>query len=270
MMDGCAGPSGREPSLVDDDFLPDADRRVRETALESEVRMVLPAILRVVADADLDGARDEVVLEESVARRRVQANLEPTQSVFRPRRSVVLAPNRFLVRPGGPGGLAVLELERDIGDLKSKIGNGPIKSNGALGRGLARAHDHISRRDVRHELAVLYVLRVHDAIVRLGGAAFQLADEPGAVRRAYLDLGVFREERREFLSLAGNRVEVDRTRSEDHVPPRIELEAVRPCPLAAHVPQEDPRTSEARPSGAAVPVRVVRGRGLRFLHVLSV
>src|SRR2546422_6056021 len=51
---------------------------------------------------------------------------------------------------------------------------------------------------------------------------------------------------------------------------RVEFEAVRPCPLAAHVPQEDPRTSEARPSGAAVPVRVVRGRGLRFLHVLSV
>src|SRR2546422_3452863 len=39
---------------------------------------------------------------------------------------------------------------------------------------------------------------------------------------------------------------------------RVEFEAVRPCPLAAHVPQEDPRTSEARPSGAAVPVRVVR------------
>src|SRR2546427_11131738 len=166
---------GREPSLVDDDFLPDADRRVRETALEPEVGVVLPAILRVVADADLDGARDEVVLEESVARRRVQPDLEPTQSVFRPRRSVVLAPNRFLVRPGAPVGLAVLELERDIGDLKSQIGNWPIKSNGALGRGLARAHDHISRRDVRHELAVLYVLRVHDAIVRLGGPAFQLA-----------------------------------------------------------------------------------------------
>src|SRR3989475_5576334 len=176
--------SGREPSLVDDDFLPDADRRVRETALESEVGVVLPAILRVVADADLDGARDEVVLEESVARRRVQANLEPTQSVLRAGRPVVLAADRLLVRPGAPGGLAVLELERDVGDLKSQIGNRPIKSNDAIGGRLARAHDHISRRDVRHELAVLHILRINDSIVRLGGAAFQLADEPRAVRRA--------------------------------------------------------------------------------------
>src|SRR5437899_7776937 len=138
--------SGREAPLVDDDFLPDAHGRVRETALESEVGVVLPAILRVVADADLDRARDEVVLEESVARRRVQANLEPTQSVLCPRRSVILAPDRLLVRPGTPGGLAVLELERDIGDLKSQIGNGLVEANGALGRRLARAHDHISRR----------------------------------------------------------------------------------------------------------------------------
>src|SRR5438093_11949344 len=150
--------SGREPSLVDDDFLPDADRRVRETALESHGRMVLPAILRVVADADLDGARDEVVLEASVARRRVQANLEPPQSVFRPRRSVVLAPNGFLVRPGAPGGLAVLELERDVVDLKSQIGNGPIKSNGAFGRRLARGHKQLTRRRVRAELAVPHLL----------------------------------------------------------------------------------------------------------------
>src|SRR2546428_5725038 len=237
---------GREPSLVDDDFLPDADRRVRETALESEVGVVLPAILRVVADADLQRAGDEVVLEESVALRRVQANLEPTQSVLRSGRSVVLAPNRFLVRPGAPGGLAVLELEGDVGDLKSQIGYGPVKSNDALCGRLARAHDHISRRDVRHELAVLHVLRINDAIVRLRGPAFQLADEPRAGRRAHLDLGVLPEARREFLFLAGNRVEVDRTRAEDHVPPRIEFEAVRPRPLAAHVPQEDSRAPEAR------------------------
>src|SRR3989449_8616483 len=153
--------SGREPSLVDDDFLPDADRRVRETALESEVGVVLPAILRVVADPDLERAGDEVVLEESVAGRRVQANLEPTQSVFRPRRSVVLAPNRFLVRPGAPGGLAVLKLECDIGDLKSQVGNGPIKSNRALGRRLARTDNHISRRDVRAPAPTHTALRVH-------------------------------------------------------------------------------------------------------------
>src|SRR2546425_3439154 len=181
-----------------------------------------------------------------------------------------MAPDRLLVRPGGPGGLAVLELERDIGDLKTQIGNGPIKSDGALRGRLARAHDHISRRDVRHELAVFHVLRVNDAIVRLCGAAFQLAHEPRAVRRAHLDLGVLREERREFLSLAGDRVEVDRTRTEDHVPPRIEFEAVRPRPLAAHISQEDSRAPKACPFGAAVPVRVVRGRGLRFLHVLAV
>src|SRR5207245_2796755 len=48
------------------------------------------------------------------------------------------------VRPGAPSGLAVLELEGDVGDLKSQIGYGPVKSNGALRGRLARAHDHIS------------------------------------------------------------------------------------------------------------------------------
>src|SRR5205809_4012781 len=263
-------PSGRETSLVHDDFRPDAHGRVRETALEAEVRMVFPAIFGVVADPDLDRAGDEIVLEESIARRRVQANLKPAESVLRARRSVVLAPDRLLVRPGAPGGLAVLELERDIGDLKSQIGHGPVKSNDALRGCLARAHDHISRRDVRHELALLDVLSVDDAIVRLRGAAFQLADEPRAVRGAHLDLCVFREECRELLPLARNWIEVHGTRAEDHVPPRIEFKAVRPRALAAHIAQEDPRAAEARPFRAAIPVRVVRRRGLGLLHVLPV
>src|SRR5437867_13065184 len=170
--------SGRETTLVHDDFRPDANVRVRETAVDAEVRMVFPAIFGVVADPDLDRAGDEIVLEESIARRRVQANLKPAESVLRARRSVVLAPDRLLVRPGAPGGLAVLELERDIGDLKSQIGHGPVKSNDALRGCLARAHDHISRRDVRHALALLYVLSVDDAVVRLRGAAFQPPYEP--------------------------------------------------------------------------------------------
>src|SRR5436309_313312 len=60
----------RERSVVDAAFLPSTDCRVRVTALESGVRVVLPAILRVVARAGLDGARAEVVLEASVACRR--------------------------------------------------------------------------------------------------------------------------------------------------------------------------------------------------------
>src|SRR5438552_7998144 len=101
--------------------------------------------------------------------------------------------------------------------------------------------------DVRHELALLHVLSVDDAIVRLRGAAFQLADEPRAVRGAHLDLCVFREECRELLPLARNWIEVHGTRAEDHVPPRIEFKAVRPRALAAHIAQEDPRAAEARP-----------------------
>src|SRR5712692_8835812 len=194
--------SRREAALVHHDFLSDADRRVRETALETEVGMVLPAVLRVVADPDLDRARDEVILEESVARRRVQANLEPTQSVFRPGRSVVLAPDRVLVRPRAPRGLAIFELEGDVRDVESEIRDGPIESDDALCGGLARAHDHISRRHVRHELAILHVLRVDDAVVGLRGATLQLASEPRAVRGAHLDLRILRKERGELLPLA--------------------------------------------------------------------
>src|SRR3989442_10384659 len=76
--------SAREPSFVHADFLPDADGGVRETALKPEVGVVFPAILRVVADADFDGARDEVVLEESVARRRVQAIWSQPNRSFAP------------------------------------------------------------------------------------------------------------------------------------------------------------------------------------------
>src|SRR5881628_4049054 len=216
-------PSGRETSLVHDDFRPDAHGRVRETALEAEVRMVFPAIFGVVADPDLDRARDEIVLEESIARRRVQANLEPTESVLRAGRSVVLAPDRLLVRPGAPRGLAILELEGDVRDLKPEIRHRPVELHDALRGGLARAHYHVSRRDVRHELAVLHVLRVDDAVVRLRGAAFQLAYETRAVRCADLDLRILREQARELLPLPRNRVEVHGTRTEDHVPPRVEL-----------------------------------------------
>src|SRR5438128_7914173 len=136
--------SGGETSLARDDCRLDAHGRVRERPLEAEVRLVFPSIFGVVADPDLDRAGDEIVLEESIARRRVQANLKPAESVLRARRSVVLAPDRLLVRPGAPGGLAVLELERDIGDLKSQIGHGPVKSNYALRRCIARVHDHIT------------------------------------------------------------------------------------------------------------------------------
>src|SRR5213592_2790354 len=112
-------PSGRKTSLVHDDFRPDAHGRARETALEAEVRMVFPAIFGVVADPDLDRAGDEIVLEESIAGRRIQANLKPSESVLRPGGPVVLRPDRFLVRARAPARLAILELERDVGDLKS-------------------------------------------------------------------------------------------------------------------------------------------------------
>src|SRR5437667_6779120 len=188
---GAREPSGREASLVHDNFLPDTHGRVRETALESEIGFVLPTILRVVADADFDGPRDEVVLEEAIARRRIQTDLQPTESVLRAGRSVVLAPDRLLVRPGAPGGLAILELEGDVRDLKPEIRHRPVEPNDALGGGLARTHDHVSGRDVRHELAVLDVLRVDDAVVGLRGAAPQLADESRAVWCAHFDLRIF-------------------------------------------------------------------------------
>src|SRR5437667_2275676 len=188
---GAREPSRRETSLVHDDFLPDADGRIREAALESEIGLVLPAILRVVADADFDGTRDEVVLEEAIARRRIQADLQPTESVLRAGRSVVLAADRLLVRPGAPRGLAILELEGDVRDLKPEVRHRPVEPDDALGGGLARAHDHVPRRDIRHELAVLHVLRVDDAAVGSRGAAFQLADESRAVRCAHFDLRIF-------------------------------------------------------------------------------
>src|SRR6266849_3007107 len=267
-MDTHQEPSRRETALVHDDLLPDAHGRVRETALESEVGFVLPTVLRVVTDADLDGPRDEVVLEEAIARGGIQANLQPTESVLRARRSVVLASDRLLVRPGAPRGLTIFELEGDVRDLKPEVRHRPVEPNDPFGGGLTRAHDHVSWRDVRHELAVLHVLSVDDAVVRLRGPAFQLADERRAVRCADLDLRILREEGRELLPFPRDRIEVHRTRAEDHVPPRIKLEAVRARPFAAHVAKEDPRTPEARPLRAAVPVRVVRGRGLGFLHVL--
>ncbi len=90
---GAREPSRRETSLVHDDLLPDAHGRVRETALESEIGFVLPTVLRVVADADLDGPGDEVVLEEAIGRGRIQADLQPTESVLRAGRSIVLAPD---------------------------------------------------------------------------------------------------------------------------------------------------------------------------------
>src|SRR5437899_9088179 len=94
--------SRRETSPVDDDLLPDPHGCVREAALESEIGLVLPAIFRVVADADFHGPLDEIVLEEPVGRGRIQADLQPTESVLRASRSVVLTPDRLLVRPGAP------------------------------------------------------------------------------------------------------------------------------------------------------------------------
>src|SRR6266849_769691 len=190
---GAREPSRRETYLVHDDLLPDAHGRVRETALEAEIGFVLPTVLRVVADADLDGPGDEVVLEEAIGRGRIQADLQPTESVLRAGRSIVLAPDRLLVRPGAPRGLALLEREGDVRDLKPEVRHRPVEPNDAFGGCLFRAHDHVSRRDVRHELAVLDVLRVDNAVVRLRGAAFQLADEPRAVRCAHLDLRILRE-----------------------------------------------------------------------------
>src|SRR2546428_5317560 len=204
--------SRREASLVHDDFRPSPGVAWGWRARTPEMGFFLPAVLRVVANPDFDGPRDEVVLEEAIARGRIQADLQPTESVLRAGRPVVLAPDRLLVRLGAPRGPAILELECDVRHLKPKIGDRPIEPNDALRRRLARTHDHVPRRDVRHELAVLHVLRVDDAVVRLPGAAFQLADEPRAVRRADLDLGVLREEGCELLPLPRDRVEVHGTR----------------------------------------------------------
>src|SRR2546430_10773448 len=130
----------------------------------AELTLFLPAILRVVADADLDGPRDEVVLEEAVARGRIQADLQPTESVLRARRPVVLAPDRLLVGPGAPRGLAILELEGDVRHLKPEVRHRPVELHDALRGGLARALDHLSRRYVPPERAVLHALRVYRSV----------------------------------------------------------------------------------------------------------
>src|SRR5213078_755781 len=221
-------------------------------------------VVRPHRDVDVPG--HDGVLEEPGPSVRIESDIQVTEEVLRSGRLRPLRADEVFVL-GGREFRHAATVERDphAANPTAQPCDRLVEHDRAVTGFHVRDDERLPRGEVRHVLSLIEILLRDDAVLDPGGVADEIARELRAIRMGNLDAPLLCERLRHLAARPHDLLAVHGACREDHLPPRREVEAVRPRTGLRHVSQPEPRTAEPIPLRAAIPFIVVGRRGAVLL-----